>query len=271
MREGAGVNKRGQPSARRIRWGFSPTLFPPVGPRCSECGIAARSHYHHCTTCPASAQHNLCPPCYALAVAHEAGHHFCCVFFPGVANTHVLPTNWSCCGKEPAKFLCITCAVSLCATCAAAHSGHHLNEYSSAERHAALCDGDSKSHAMVGTRYRCACCYDFDLCEYCWNHGVSEGAQHKLEHSFIMLRYQDMRTSMGFDRFYDTSFYRAAISGVMLAACSESSSSSSDPDLLVGDALDFDNASDIDSSSGDDSAVSHTSTQEEESMSESDV
>ncbi|KAL5640291.1 hypothetical protein ACGC1H_007533 [Rhizoctonia solani] len=190
--------------------------------RCDACQNIIGGTRHKCMNCP---DFDLCEACYTSGFPvfdHSPVHRFMHIEYPirvitapaMVVSDAMSPLAGGCTHEGP-RYKCENCEdADLCTTCLGnleraiiQHAAWHVEQRSDKPVrfvpytkdpkpqtptpsvvplavHSAECDACDKT--IVGTRHKCIVCFDFDLCDVCYQAGA-QPMNHKSEHEMLHL------------------------------------------------------------------------------------
>lgn len=188
--------------------------------RCDSCQTIVDGTRHRCMNCP---DYDLCEACYTSGFPvfdHSPVHRFMhiehpirVVTAPAMMVSDTIPPLAGGCIHEGSRYRCENCDdADLCTSClgnieratiqhAAWHTEQRMDKpvrfvpYTKEPQtptpsaaplavHAANCDACDKT--IVGTRHKCTVCFDFDLCDVCYD-ARAQPLNHKAEHEMLHL------------------------------------------------------------------------------------
>jgi len=133
---------------------------------CDGCNVGRiRGIRYKCLTCP---DYDLCQQCYNKENVHNPEHKFTPIAKPGPC------TYGRRCGSDSEPTTPIRCCPYMQRNCADSEPVKQSEVV-----HPATCDGCN--NRIVGLRYKCTTCPDFDLCETCEAKKIHSETKHSFE------------------------------------------------------------------------------------------
>jgi len=170
-----------------------------TGITCSDCNIPDISGERYwCKIC-SQQSHNLCAKCF-LRTSNDLKHDYIEISVPEVPapkQTRLIRCN-QCKVAGTSFHYCNTCYPNIlkliCLSCIEVSHKEHNTKVISSAVHLCTCDACNVS-PVIGTRYRCSCCPDYDFCEVCESRGAAK-LHFEGTHSILKLKNQVMRNAI---------------------------------------------------------------------------